>query len=165
MQQVVWTFLPTSLLITNSPCANNELTMRAQRAPTAHSLQGIPQHTPNIAPCQVSFSTSTISVSFPTAASPRRRRSIRYFFTRYKQKRQTKKPNYMQQVVWTFLPTSLQITNSPCANNELTMRAQQCVRRSDGANARQAKKQRNTYGMYSLANNGAHTHNSKCPIV
>ena len=30
----------------------------------------------------------------------------------------------MQQVVWTFLPTSLQITNSPCANNELTMRAQ-----------------------------------------
>ena len=36
----------------------------------------------------------------------------------------TKKPNYMQQVVWTFLPTSLQITNSPCANNEVTMRAQ-----------------------------------------
>ena len=33
-------------------------------------------------------------------------------------------------------------------NNELTMRAQQCARRSDGANARQAKKQRNTYGMY-----------------
>ena len=42
-------------------------------------------------------------------------------------------------------------------NNELTMRAQQCVRRSDGANARQAKKQRNTYGMY--------FHNSNCPIV
>ena len=92
-------------------------------APTAHSLQGIPQHTPNLAPCQVSLSTFTISASFPTAASPRRRRSIRYFFTRYKQKRQTEKPNYMQQVVWTFLPTSLQITNSPCANNELTMRA------------------------------------------
>ena len=50
-------------------------------------------------------------------------------------------------------------------NNELTMRAQQCARRSDGANARQAKKQRNTYGMYSLTNNGAHTHNSNCPIV
>ena len=33
-------------------------------APTAHALQGIPQHTPNLAPCQVSFSTSTISVSF-----------------------------------------------------------------------------------------------------
>ena len=33
-------------------------------APTAHSLQGIPQHTPNLAPCQVSLSTSTISVSF-----------------------------------------------------------------------------------------------------
>ena len=32
-------------------------------APT-HSLQGIPQHTPNLAPCQVSLSTSTISVSF-----------------------------------------------------------------------------------------------------
>ena len=34
---------------------------------TDHSLQGIPQHTPNLAPCQVSFSTSTISVSFGAA--------------------------------------------------------------------------------------------------